>query len=520
MRSIVNILSLALVAVSLCVQARAAADDDALLTIQQAIQSGDLDNASRLIDASLARHPDDGGLHNLRGIIHAQRNELPQAHAAFAEAVRLSPRLIPAWQNLARACRLESEQNASAMPCAVSASERVLDLKPSDPEARIALAYLCERKGQFAASLRELAKLPPPDASQVPNLLLRCADLSALGRTAEAIPLASKLARNPDFSEKDLAPVQSAFDAPKSASVLVALVEGLDARHAAGFTSLQRLAIAYEQTGRPKNARITLERVALLDPNNTSHLLELARLAEADKDHEGALGYLAHARDLAPGDAHIHFLFAMIATELELPVEARASLDRALAIDPANPAYNYAMGAVILSTRDSATASRYFKAFLAARPQDEKGRYALGVAYYASGDYANSKTAMLGVENNPKVAGGAAYFLGRIARQENDVESSERYLRKAIALMPGYAEPHTELARVLMLRGDLEGAQAELDRALQLDPRSFQANSQRLVLYKRTHNPRADKQAQFVKELDEDRSKRAELMLRTIEVRP
>jgi hypothetical protein len=41
-----------------------------------------------------------------------------------------------------------------------------------------------------------------------------------------------------------------------------------------------------------------------------------------------------------------------------------------------------------------------------------------------------------------------------------------------------------------------------------------------LVLYKRTHDARAVKQSELLKKLDEDRSKRAELMLRTIEVKP
>ena len=70
------------------------------------------------------------------------------------------------------------------------------------------------------------------------------------------------------------------------------------------------------------------------DPNNTAHLLELARLAEAGNDHEGALGYLAHARDLAPNMARIHFLFGVIAGELNLPIEAKQSLDKALALEP------------------------------------------------------------------------------------------------------------------------------------------------------------------------------------------
>ncbi len=86
--------------------------------------------------------------------------------------------------------------------------------------------------------------------------------------------------------------------------------------------------------------------------------------------------------------------------------------------------------------------------------------------------------------------------------------------------MPDFAESHMELARVLMLKGELAAAHTELDRALAVDPRSFQANTQLVVVYRRTHDARAEKQAQLVKDLDEDRSKRAELMLRTIEARP
>jgi Flp pilus assembly protein TadD len=280
------------------------------------------------------------------------------------------------------------------------------------------------------------------------------------------------------------------------------------------------LAVAYEQTGRLGDARHAIERVAALEPGNKAHLLELARLADAGKDYEGALGYLAHARDLAPEDAQVHFLFAMIAMKLELPVEARASLQRALELHPENPAYNYAMGFVILNTRDAATAAQYFKKFVEAKPRDPQGHYALGIAYFASGDNANSKKEILTAKDNPKTAGGAEYFLGRIARREDNLEDAMLHLRKSIELLPEYPESHTELARIWILKGKLAEAQAELDRALHLDAKSFQANEQLLVLYRRTHNERAAQQAEVVKKLDEDRSRRAELMLRTIEVRP
>ncbi len=491
-----------------------------LLRIQDALQAGDLGAASRLIDSAFKEYPHDGGLFNLRGIVHAQRNELSAARSDFEEAVKLAPALKPAWQNLARACEMGEQQNSSARECAVSSWKHVLHLDSGDAEAHRSLAKLYEEQRKFSESLREVEALHGADAEETESLLIRCADLAGLGRAEEAKALAFELAPRADFSEQSWERVRGAFDAAPSASVTVALVEGLDARNAAGLASLPSLAVAYEQVGRPADARRTLERVAALDPQSTAHLLELARLADASKDYEGALGYLAHARDLTPKNAQIHFLFAMEAEKLNLPVEARASLEKALAIDRENPAYNYAMGFVLLSTRDAATAGSYFEKFVKARPQQIKGHYALGIAYFASGDFAKSKQEMQTAEGDPKTAGGAEYFLGRIARRENDLQGSAQHLHRSIELLPEFPESRTELARVYMLQGKLKEARTELEDAVRLDPQSFQANEQLLVLYKRTRDPAAEKQAELVKKLDEDRSTRAELMLRTIEARP
>jgi len=516
----VKVVCIGIVCAALCLTAKAADLNAGLLEIQDILERGDFAEASKRIAAAMQEHPNNGGLFNLRGVVHARQNELAQARKDFSEAVRLSPGLTPAWQNLARACLLQAEQDATVTTCAADSWQHVLKLDPQNAEAHVSLARLLQQQGHFADSLRQLERLPPGERENTFSQLLRCADLAAVGRTAEALQTAKRISERKDFSEEDLLSFQNALRLPQGAAVAVLLLESLDTRKAAGAASLRWLTIAYEQQQHPEKARQVLERLALLEPRDTAHLLELARLANRAKDYEAAIGYLAHARDIEPNNAQIHYLFAMIATKMNLPIEARASMVKALAIQPDNPTYNYAMGYIILSSRDGASAASYFERFVASRPNEVKGHYALGIAKFASGDYDGAKVEMERVKGEAETAGAAEYFLGRIARQEGDPAAAVRHLQKSAALAPTYSESHTELGRLAIEEGDLKKAEAELELAIRLDASSFQAHTQLLKLYRRTHDARAGAQAERLKRLDEERSKRAELMLRTIEVRP
>jgi Flp pilus assembly protein TadD len=489
-------------------------------SIQAAIQKGDPQSASRQLDEALARYPREAGFFNLRGVLHAQRSELEDARADFQHAVDLAPGLTPAWQNLARACQLTTDRDSSATSCAVRAWQNVLRLRPADPEARTSLATLYEWQGKFAESLREIEKLPPGEASRSTLLALRCADMAGLHRTHEAEELAERVTRAPGFSEADVTAIFPVLASSESAAVVVTLVEPLDAQKGASAASLRQLAIAYEQLNRLPDARKTLERVAAQDPANPQHLYELSRIAYLSHDLEGCLGYLAHIRDLTPNDPRVHFLFGLVTDKLELPIEARKSLEKALAIDPQNPDYNYAMGAILLGSGNSAGAVPYFAKHVSLRPQDVTGHFALGVAYFASGNYGSCRTEMLGLSKDPKAEGGATYFLGRVARVEGNYDEASTYIERSLKLLPSFAENYTELGRIRMRQDQVEAARTAIEHALKLDPDSFQANTALLALYQRTHDPRAQDQAVRLRSLDDQRSKRLELMLRSIEVKP
>jgi tetratricopeptide (TPR) repeat protein len=496
------------------------APEQTLNSIQESIQAGKYAEGLRQIAAAVAQYPNDGGLLNLRGVIHAQQNELSDARKDFARAVMVAPALTPAWQNLARSCQLSMGRDTVDLACAADAWQRVLKLRPDDPEARFSLAAVYQQQGKYAASLREIERLPADESARSAALALRCVDLAGLDRLKEAHETAQRLTSTSEFSEADVVSILPSLATPGHAPLVVTMVEALDARGLASSDTLRSLVLAYEQINRLPDARKTLERLAVGDPKNPQHLFELARVAYLAHDPEGALGYLGHARDLVPSDPRVHFLFGMVLAELKLPLEARKSVEKAVALDPHNPDYNYALGSIILTTREASGAVACFRNYVEARPRDPRGHFALGVAYFAAGDYENCHSEMLGVSRDPKTEAGAAYFLGRVARIEENLDEAATFFDRSIRLMPSFAEAYTELARVRLRQDRLDDAKEALRRALSLDPASFQANSALLAMYEKTHDSRAGEQSVRLRKLDEDRSKRQELMFRSIEVKP
>src|SRR5207249_5126519 len=145
---------------------------------------------------------------------------------------------------------------------------------------------------------------------------------------------------------------------------------------------------------------------------------ELARVARLQKDHQGALGYLAHARDLEPGNASLHYYFGVVCTDLSLVAEARDSFERAVKLEPENPDYNYAMGAASAFRQDPAEGVPYFEKYLKLRPQDPRGKLALGATLFRAKDYEHALPWLKQSAGNPETATRAHYYWGAIALEE------------------------------------------------------------------------------------------------------
>ncbi len=482
------------------------------------LQNGDLAGARTQIVSALKQYPREPVLHNFLGVLEAQQGEYRKAESSFRQAIQLSPGYAGAYLNLGRLYQENTGQDPEAVKKGIAAYLGLLRLDPASVEANYQVAVLLQREGLFRESLEHLNNLPEDVREKAQALALRCAAQAALADAA-AGETAQRLLGSADLTEADVTSMLPALG--KADDLAIRLLEGIDRRGLASPDSVRLLAGSYERHGNFGEARKTYERAAQAAGKVTPDLLvDLARVAYKQKDWEGSLSYLAHARALAPNDAAIHFFFGMVTVEMDLPVEAEKSLRKALELSPENPYYNYALGAVVANSRKWKEAALHFETYCRKKPDDARGKLALASAYYHSFETEKARRLLEEVIDKPETAPGAHYHLGLLAIQENDFPGAIRHLDKAVQLNPRFAEAYAELGFAHMQAEDFDQAGKALERSLELAPEGQRGNMVLLSLYQRTDDPRAEAQAKRYEELEKKKAERIKLLLRTIEARP
>lgn len=496
------------------------ADARTILIIQEEIARGDLASARRQLDSLRDGRPPSATLENLLGIIDAQEGNYGSAESEFRSAIRLQPALLSAYLNLGRLYSLNPEAGQDVIEKGIDVYRRALRLDPGSAEARYQLALLLEWRGAFAESLSALDALPSGERVHARVAALKSADLAGLGDLRRAHTEILRLIKLPDFSEEHASAIFAVLDKRGGSEIARPLLETMLSRSPEDSATLARLASLDEAAGQLNAARGSYEKVARIQPDAVQPLLDLARVAYKQRDLEGSLGYLAHARGLDPGNSKIHFFFGIVALESNLPIDAMNSLRKAAELEPGNAYIHYAMGLIALQGHDPGEAVPHFAEYARWKPLDPRGKFAIGAAEFYAGRYEDARRELRAVADRPETAGGAHYFLGRIAMVDDNLEEAQALLKEAVRRMPGYADGHAELGLVYIRQKEYAEAGRELEKALRLDPTNFFGNTNLLILYRRTNDERAKTQTERLKELQNQREKRQELLTRTIEVRP
>ena len=269
-----------------------------LLRLQRLVQQNPESSRSQL-EAAIKQYPSEPGLYNLLGIVEAQRRNGVAAEADFRKALEVTPDFTGALLNLGRLYLERSTQDPKAWGQALEAYQKVLGYERSNTEALYQSAVLLNRTGSYQASLNHLDRLPREVQEQPQSLAVRCADQVGLKQLAVAAGTAERLLNSPALTEADVIAVLPQIE-DRDGALAVRMIEGLVQRRLAGRQVLWRLGWHYRQQGKLPQARAQLEEAEQDGPPSAEILQELARVAYEQQDREGALGYLAHARDLSP----------------------------------------------------------------------------------------------------------------------------------------------------------------------------------------------------------------------------
>ena len=500
-------------------QSAAGAYRQTMLSIQQQIEAGNFDGARAMIAAAQREYSSDGGLDNLLGVVEIQQGHVDKARQDFLAAIKHDTRLVGARMNLSRIDMQSASDDLSRRTEARRLSERVLQLDPSNDEAKYQLATIFAWNHSYQHSLDYLETLGQQAREQVGSEALRCSDEAALGHPEGASKAAAAMAANPDLTEEDAMVCMPALRTTRRADLIEMIFASAEGHRALSAKGLRILGLAMEADGKPQQAQATLESAFAANTKSAAVLVDLTRVAEAANDHKGALGYLAHARELQPDDASLAYEFGAICLKIDLYREGRKAIAEAVKIAPDNPTYNYELGMIASVGNDPAEALPYLNKFHSLRPHDADGILALGLAYFRAKDYDSALKWLKQAAPSMATAADAHFYLGRIAHQEGHLDEATREFIQSLSLRPDSADVLAELGQVYLVNRDYSKATPCFERAIQLDPANYAANFGLLQLYARTGDERRDRQSKRFDEIRDKKDQREREMMRTIEIR-
>jgi Flp pilus assembly protein TadD len=492
---------------------------DVLLQIQQHIEQNDLQGAEALIASANSSYPANGGLKNLLGVVAIKQGRPEQAIKAFSEAITLAPALTGAYLNLGRIYIAAAEHDKVARASALHVYSKLLRREPDNPEANYQISLLLLWDGKFQDSLEYVKRLGTDDQGRISAQIVLCSDEAALFHSEGANKAAERIAAAPDLSEPDALEVLPSLRFGHRADLIDLIFSAANARKALSAEGLRVLGLALEGEGKLESSRVILERAFAIGHSPVPVLIDLTRVANAMKDYQGALGYLAHARDLRPNDAGFAYEFGVLTIRMGLLGESRKALGEAVKLEPNNPEYNFGMGVVSSFSQDATQGLPYLQKYHALRPSDPAALLSIGTAYFRGKNFESASLWLRQAVTHAATAADAHYYLGRIARVQARLADAELELEQANTLTPNRPDVLAELGQVFTATRDYSKAGTYLENAVALDPENYAANFGLLQLYARENDPRKDDQSKRFEAIKNKSEEQYQEMMRIMSVR-
>ena len=233
-----------------------------------------------------------------------------------------------------------------------------------------------------------------------------------------------------------------------------------------------------------------LRRYLVSNPRSAPALYLLGYVLQRENKPRESLAIFTQAAAIAPPLAEDLRLVAMDYVLLNDYPDAIHWLDRALAADPNNAEAWYALGRSHMEQGDFVAAERDLRRTLALTPANPKALNNLGLSLEAQNrpdEALTAYTAAIAAQSKPDAhpTEQPLLNLGTLLNTRTRSAEAIKPLQAAIALTPGCARCHEELARALQATHQDAPALHEMEQAVSLDPQNPRLHYQLGQIYRR-----------------------------------
>ncbi len=452
------------------VEMRANSRSDLLKRAQVRIQQKKYEAAQEDIDVLKKRAPRHAGVNYAQGLIHFQKNRLPEAKEAFDLTLAVNNRHLQAMYYLSlthlRLGNLEQGEEygnrfLAAAPLSIAGRKLMATIELGNRQYAVAeqlirpvvasreddmaalnllaFAVFKQNKTDEAVELLGKAARLQPD-SAVAQFLLG-AGLLAAGKQAEGIEHIEKaLELEPQFQQADVLLVQNYLEQKEFAKAFNA-AQAYRNRHpdsSAPYNFIGQLQLV---SGQETKAKQAFERAREIAPGDPEASHSLAELAISKKDYQEARSYYQNV--LEHHENHLSTLLKLAVLD---------ALEK-----KKQPMVVHLQQAVL------------------AHPQALQPKVLLARYYLTQGQLAEVQALMIGLSNKQRYTPAVLEVMALYQLVQKQYSEAKNSLEQLIEQQPNSAQIHILLAQAYAGLGERAGLKGELEKTIELMPRHFAA---------------------------------------------
>ncbi len=432
------------------------------------IQQNDFSGAIESLNQELRESPRSLKALNLLGIALTGAGQPEQANRRFEEALAIDSHFYPARKNLA-----VNEFTLNRHAESAAQFERVLQDSPGDDVAHAYLGELCFEKRQWNAAATHYRKSPQRIAQNRSFTLHYAECLLRQKSSREAVDILGLLAKNDADGRFQAGLLLGQYEAFEAAAVFFtsAVDAGYSDLYTAGYNQVLMLtraarypeairtadelltqgfrraelynlaSEAYSKAGRIQEAYDALRTATQIEPRAEDNYADLVALCLDHENYPLALDILDVGSHYLPNSYRLHVLRGITLVMKGLLDDAEKEFYTASKAAPDKDLPYIALSEVWMQTGQPQKAVDILRPRLNRDENEYLTPYIFAVAVLRSG----------------------AAFDSPLASQAIVA------LNRSIRVNPDFAHSHAALGKLLLGRGDVDGAIAELERAVKLD---------------------------------------------------